>query len=457
MKKVLAFLLGIWILSSCSSSSDGSTESAISQSVLDSVYRPAYHFSTAKNWVGVPLSMVSFNKEYHLFYQYNASGTKASSNSWGHAVSPDMLKWKEMPSIPDLGDFDQGSVVADVNNTSGLGQNILVAITADDDELSLSYSADNGINWNDHSDNPILEFEGTPKVSWIAETNQWLMTMTEETEVTFFSSDDLILWSQESQLSLNKPASSAELFSMQDAWGLLLNSETGIDFIVGEFDGSSFSPSGDATPFDLGPDNTAGTILKMEARSVFIGMMNNPAYMNDLPTKSWKSMLSLPRELSMNENNQLLSFPIKELNAVLNAKRRGKLALLKSSASNWYSFSTLSLSHDIELTISNYSGEKILLTYDQSSFTLDRSKSGLTGFNSDFSKVITSEYKSLSDTIQFDVFIDRSSVEIFINDGQIQFSSLAFPQNPYKSVSITVDGENRNVPAILYDVEVMMF
>lgn len=454
MNKVLAFLLGVWILSSCSSSSDGSTEKAVAQTVADSIYRPAYHFSSAKNWMGAPISMVFHNNEYHLFYEYNSAGTNANSNSWGHAVSPDMMQWKELSYVSELSKGGQGSIVSDPLNTSRLGQNILLAVTSRDDELNLSYSTNNGQKWIEYNENPVLAFPGTPKVTWV--DDRWIMTVTQESEITFFSSDDMISWSQESQLALSTSPYSAELFTISNTWGLLLNSNNGVDLMLGAFDGSTFSPSASPSPFDFGFDNAAGTVMKTQDRSVFIGQMNNNKYLNSSPTKTWKSTLTIPRELTIDENGQLKSFPVQEISLSLAAKRRGKLDLLKSSASNWYSFTSVSSVQEVEITISNEGSEKLTLKYDQSAFTLDRSKSGLTEFN-DFSGMITTEYANIGDTIQFDLFIDRSSVEIFINEGQVQFSSLVYPRNSYKSVSLIVDGELRNIPAILYDVEVIMY
>ncbi len=452
MKKTFVFLLGVWFLSSCSSSSDQSTESAISESVADSLYRPSYHFSPTRNWMGAPVSMVLHNEEYHLFYQYNADGITAKTNSWGHASSSDMMLWNKLSALSIFDDYQQGSIVSDAMNSSSLGENLLIALVNENDEVNLLYSKD-GFSWTEYNENPVLESVGTPKVSWYKETNQWIMTLTNQMEITFYSSDDLIHWSQESNISLEKIASSAELFPVSDLWGLLLNSERGVDILLGKFDGSTFSIVQKAQSFDLGTDNSAGTIAKMKDRSVYIGWMNNPTYMSSLPTKSWKSSLTLPRELRMNDERQLTSFPVSEIKSSLTAKRRGKLDLLKSRSANWYSFSAISQSENVKISILNERGEKLALDYDQNSFILDRSASGFKDFHKDFSKVVSNSYPNLGDTIKFDIFIDRSSIEIFINDGLLQFTSLVFPQNPYNLVELVVGDEKRNIPATIYDID----
>jgi len=75
------------------------------------VYRPQYHFSPAKGWLGDPDGMVRFNNLYHVFW-------------WGHAESKDLVHWNEriQPMLGHDGSFVyySGSVVVDRNNTSGM-------------------------------------------------------------------------------------------------------------------------------------------------------------------------------------------------------------------------------------------------------------------------------------------------------------------------------------------------
>lgn len=454
MKKVLAFLLGIWILSSCSSSSDGSTEKSSSQYLIDSIYRPAFHFSPKKNWMGNPVSLVLHNETYHLFFEYNSDGASSKNNSWGHATSTDMLSWNEQQPILE-NDNQQGSVVSDVNNTSGFGTNSLIAIYSEDDEVSLSFSTDNGINWSEYSET-LLDISGIPKVSWYASNSQWIMTLSDNSKVTFFSSDDLISWSQESELELEGNLLSAELFSVDDQWGLLINGESKVEYLLGAFDGSAFTSNKNPLLFDLGRDNTSGTILKTPDRSVFISWMNNEAYASDLPTKSWKSAMTLPRELRLSEN-RLMSYPIDEVKTILSAKRRGKLDLLKTSTVHWYNFTIQDVSEDVEIMLANSESDKFKFGWDASlsTFSIDRSSYGLT--NTEFDKVITGSYSTLSSPSTFDIFIDRSSIEIFVNNGEASFTTLVFPKAAYTNISLAVDGERRNTPAVLYDVETVMY
>src|SRR5689334_11751151 len=85
-------------------------------------YRPQLHFSPREHWTNDPNGLVYFEGEYHLFFQYNPYGDEWGHMSWGHAVSRDLLHWRELPvAIPELGNemVFTGSVVVDNRNTSG--------------------------------------------------------------------------------------------------------------------------------------------------------------------------------------------------------------------------------------------------------------------------------------------------------------------------------------------------
>ena len=81
--------------------------------IYQEVFRPAYHFSASKGWLGDPNGLICHNGTYHLFW-------------WGHAVSDDLVHWRELPH-PMTGDdgsfrYFSGSVVVDHRNTSGFGR-----------------------------------------------------------------------------------------------------------------------------------------------------------------------------------------------------------------------------------------------------------------------------------------------------------------------------------------------
>ena len=65
-------------------------------SLADDPYRPAFHFSPPQNVMNDPNGLCQWNGYYHLFYQYRPGG-HSDVVHWGHAISTDMVRWKDMP------------------------------------------------------------------------------------------------------------------------------------------------------------------------------------------------------------------------------------------------------------------------------------------------------------------------------------------------------------------------
>ncbi|MDZ7722226.1 MAG: DUF4980 domain-containing protein [candidate division KSB1 bacterium] len=189
----------------------------------DSLYReklrPQFHFSSRRGWNNDPNGLVYYDDEYHLFYQHNPYGWNWGNMHWGHAVSPDLIHWQELPIAlyPDeLGTMFSGSAVIDSQNTSGFqtgDEKVMVAAyTADGPEMQvqcIAYSNDKGRTWSKYKGNPVIgdrrDIVGSsnirdPKVFWHDQTNQWIMVLFEGTGFSIFNSDNLTDWQYKSHV-----------------------------------------------------------------------------------------------------------------------------------------------------------------------------------------------------------------------------------------------------------------
>ncbi|MEP6467606.1 MAG: glycoside hydrolase family 32 protein, partial [Parafilimonas sp.] len=61
------------------------------------MYRPQIHFSPKAHWMNDPNGMVYYNGVYHLFFQYYPGASVWGPMHWGHAISTDLIHWKQLP------------------------------------------------------------------------------------------------------------------------------------------------------------------------------------------------------------------------------------------------------------------------------------------------------------------------------------------------------------------------
>ena len=304
-------------------------------------HRPQFHFTPAINWTNDPNGLVYHDGEWHLFYQYNPFGDRWGHMSWGHAVSPDLFRWKHLDvAIPEAGDVMafSGSAVVDSRNTTGFGQSgkppivaIYTSRTTADQTQSIAFSVDRGRTWIQYEGNPVLDVEDPafrdPKVFWHEGTQRWIMAvvLANQRKVSLYGSPDLKAWMHLSDFGPQgaHPVSNWEcpdLFELPvegepgaTKWVLQVDSGrghpwtgSGCQYFVGEFDGVRFrndNPPETALWLDWGRDFYAAQsyagVPDTDGRRIVIGWINNWMYANRTPTSPWRGAQSVPRQLQL--------------------------------------------------------------------------------------------------------------------------------------------------------------
>lgn len=465
----------------------------------DEQYRPQFHFTPKKNWMNDPNGLIYLDSEYHLFYQHNPFGTTWGHMSWGHAVSKDMLHWKELPvAIPegeDEGIFS-GSAVYDVNNSSGLGSKEnppLVAIYTSNSELkkiqsqSIAFSLDKGRTFKKYSKNPVIDLKlanfRDPKVFWDSERGNWVMVLVKASEkkIAIFTSPNLISWTHKSdfgplaaqggdwecpdlvQLSIDGDKT-------KKSWVMLVSLNpggieggSGTQYFVGNFDGKSFMPSQNYDKpqwLDYGKDNYAGvTFSNMpDSRTVLIGWMSSWQYAGNLPKTDWTGAMTIPRELALTKNKNglsLTSTPIKELKSLHTSKTFKEKSVKVKGIHNLKGISGREL--DITMTIvpnkTGKSGINVLsgkkeftqIGYDANSgeIFLNRGTSSLTIAVVELLGV-QKAFVGKQKEITLRIVVDRSSVEVFGLNGEYVITDVVFPDSK-KSDGISLFSDDKEV------------
>lgn len=449
-------------------------------------HRPRLHFTPPSMWMNDPNGLFYENGMYHLYYQYHPQSTVWGPMHWGHATSTDLLRWKHQPIAlyPDsLGLIFSGSAVVDRQNTAGFGKDAVVAIFTshnmewekagriDRENQSIAFSNDHGYTWTKFAGNPVLKNPGIadfrdPNVTWYAPGKKWIMALATQDRETFYSSKDLKTWTRESDFGVGFGAHGGvwecpDLFSMgvdgQEKWVLLVsinpgapNGGSGTQYFVGDFDGHQFVPQDTETRWiDYGRDNYAGvTFHETDKRRIFMGWMSNWDYATVVPTKSWRSANTLPRDLALKNVNGkyfLSSTPI-----ALPLEATKKLAAGKSmkAASALLRISAKGQTvQDFSIDLANAKGEHVTIGYEKSTnrYFVDRRQSGDFSFSSKFSSRDYAPRISQSATIDFQVITDVASAEMFADGGLTTMTTIYFPSEEYKVVSakgISVDVES---------------
>lgn len=501
-------------LVSCKQAPDQTESSPMNSDYYGEPHRPQFHFSPEKMWMNDPNGMVFYEGEYHLFYQFYPDSTVWGPMHWGHAISRDLVQWEHLPIAlyPDsLGLIFSGSAVVDWKNTSGFGKDgrpPLVAIFTqhlmegekagrkDFQYQSIAYSNDKGRTWTKFAGNPVIPNPGIrdfrdPKVIWDETSGHWLMVFAAKDHVKFYSSPDLKKWDHLSDFGREWGTHAGvwecpDFFPMavegnqQRKWVLLqsinpgaANGGSGTQYFVGDFDGRNFVLDPDfaratagekAVWLDYGRDNYAGVtwsdIPVADGRRIFMGWMSNWDYAQVTPTQVWRSAMTLPRVLTLEDTPaglRLAARPVKELEQLRQAEKHLDLGDLSGekdlTATLPFPVGLMEMECTFQLpagektlfsiALSNSRGETQRVGFDgaKNAFFSDRRQSGKTDFSPTFAQGIHyAPNPEEGGNITMRIFLDTGSVELFAAAGRINITDLFFPNEDFNRITLNAEG-----------------
>ena len=427
-------------------------------------YRPLYHHTPAYGWMNDPNGMFFKDGVWHLYFQHNPYGSQWENMTWGHSTSTDLIHWTFQgdPVLPDAwGSIFSGSSVVDKNNTAGFGENAIVALytsAGENQTQSMAYSTDNGKTFTKYDGNPIItsnvpDFRD-PHMFWNEDIKKWNMILAAGQQMNIYSSDNLKDWKFESSFGAEYGSHGGvwecpDLMKMKvrgtdkEKWMLVCNINPGgssggsaTQYFVGDFDGHKFTCESkpEVTKWmDYGKDHYATVTFDNapNGRHVALAWMSNWPYANQVPTLQYRSANSIPRDLGLFEykgNTYCSVTPSEEITAARSKKPSKSLSEACEMVVN--------LKGDATITLSNSKGEKVVMTYKakDETFSMDRTLSGKTDFSSDFAAITTAPVYGKMNKLR--IFIDKSSIEVFDNDGKMAMTNLVFPTKPYDKVTI---------------------
>jgi fructan beta-fructosidase len=423
-------------------------------------YRPQIHFTCQKGYLNDPNGLVYFKGEYHLFFQHNLDLEKSFGNKhWGHAVSTDLVHWEELSDAigptENYGAFS-GSAVVDWQNTTGLqsGQEppLVAMYTSWGRGQCLAYSYDRGRTWKDYPGNPVLELRNDtrrawmysardPKVFWHDPTHQWVMVLFQNMGqkpgrgyfgTGFHGSPDLKNWTFLSHLE--------GLYVCPDLFPLPVDGDKEnmkwvlmdwAKYMIGHFDGTSFTPEGPLRRIDVSDNFSANQtwndMPQSDSRRVQIAWLEGGQY----PDMLFDQQMTFPCELSLQssaEGIKLRRQPIKEIERLHHREH------------NWTDLRFQSGIHSLP----GVSGDLFDI---RAEFRADDASEF--GFNIYGMPVtynartqllrcqdLVTPLRSLDSTIRLQILVDKTSLEVFANEGEVVITKAVLPSSSTGSLAI---------------------
>ncbi len=464
-------------------------------------FRPAFHHTPVYGWMNDPNGMFYKDGVWHLYYQWNPYGSKWQNMTWGHSSSTDLINWQHHPAAiePDgLGTVFSGSCAIDKDDTAGFGSDAVIALytsAAASQVQSLAHSNNNGNTFEIYPGNPVITLESEardPNMFWNEATGEWNLVLAHalEHEMLVFTSPDMKQWTLQSAFGKGLGAQDGvwecpDLFELavdgsdQKKWVLICNINPGgpfggsaTQYFIGEFDGKTFTPDRDADGnvptkwMDYGKDHYA-TVSWSNApdnRRTVIGWMSNWQYAAEVPTMQYRSANTLPREIGLfrASDGEIYTSctPSPEIGALrgnASVKKRSFTAGKKSrtfalpEANGGICEITLEITPKkgvpVNLTLANEAGNKVEMVYNpaESTFSFDRYQSGQTDFSQDFPAITTAPAFTDGGNLRLRIFIDRSSIEVFEQNGRFAMTNLVFPESPYTTLSVNAPAGNARI------------
>lgn len=416
--------------------------------------RPQFHYTPLQGHIGDATGLIYYRGEYHLFHMYDEwSRTRAEHKRWGHAISTDLIHWEQLPGVLDtIIDHSpgSGSGVVDWNNSSelrtGVEKTLLIFYTDYRKGTCIAYSQDRGRTWVRYANNPVIagaEDARDPTVFWYVPAKEWRMVRYEKKGFAFYKSKDLLHWIWLSRVEgcyecpdffelpvINAPG--------ERRW-VLINGDG--SYSLGKFNGQQFTPETEKLHVEYGKALYATQTWKrtMEAEVVYqIAWMRYPLD----GSLTWNGQMSFPVELTLRsfpESIRLCREPIDQIKNLRVSQQFWQDSTVGAGQKPMREIDAdlLDIRTQMEPTGATNFGLIIHghpVRYSVADQTLHLGSA-------------SAPFKLSKNKLQLCILVDRSSIEVFADQGQVSLSAITL-ENSDRNVSIVSDGGSMRVVSL---------
>lgn len=440
--------------------------------------RPQVHYTPISGQIADATGLVRYKGKYHLFYMFDEwSKQRRDNKNWGHATSDDCIYWEQEPHITNSVIDNRpgsGSGLVDWNNSlglrSGVEKTMVVFYTDYGRGVSISFSRDAGKTWIRHKNNPVLPGkEGTrdPNVFWYKPDQSWRMVIYEQPGFSFYKSTNLVDWQFLSKMDGFYECPDfmeMKVDNNEDNKKWVLIDGNGA-YYIGEFDGTKFIPGTKKQP--LGQEtflNNSGGNANYYTKDFYASQAWKQSYEGDGPfyqlafmmvkgapthNRTWSQQMIFPVELTLktiNNEIKLCRNPIDGIKQLRYDPKIWKSLPLKPKDNPFEKIdgdvfeiiSQIDLGKSKEIVF-DIRGEKVV--YNVAGKQLS--------FMGDKVQLLAKNNK-----IKLRFIVDRNSVEIYANEGEVTFTRLFYPEASNMNLSLTsTDGEAKIENMELYRLE----
>lgn len=459
-------------------------------------YRHNYHFMSPIGWINDPNGFIYFKGEYHLFYQYNPYDSAWGPMHWGHAKSKDLVTWEHLPVAlaPDQpydkdGCFSGTAIEKDGKLYLMYTGFILGETEEDTRQVQCVAVSTDGINFEKIEQNPVLTEKDLPSNALpqdfrdpkvfkrngmyykiiVSKTNK------ETGQILLYSSSDLIKWDFVSIL-LEGTKQEGIMWECPDIFTIDGKDVVVISPMAYKKEDNHFHNLNSSIAFIGHMDWERGTFHKDSVqeidhsldfyapqtleddrgRRIMIAWMQ--MWERNMPTHTenhgWCGAMTLPRELSI-VNNKLIQKPVDDIKEYFHNERTLENEILQDESKKFAHISGNTCVLDLEIDVKDCQTFELALHSNETeatllSFECENSLLELNRKNSGY-EIIGKEDEHLykrsvycdtpNDKLKLTIFLDRSSVEVFVNDGVDTMTANVYPKKEAKDIKFTAKGQ----------------
>ena len=429
------------------------------------IYRPQFHFSAKKHWLNDPNGLVYYNGTYHMFFQYMPPHRPGAYKDWGHAVSQDLVHWKQVDGhiTPHKvwGGCWSGSAVVDEKNVAGFQvgkeKTIIAFITNGGNPgdgtgplctQCIAYSTDGGETFTYYDRNPVIRHIANsnrdPKVVWDAQSEQWVLSLYMDrnpegggwgSEYGIFTSRNLKDWQLASTFVLEGDAECPGFIPLpldgnQEQIKWMFFGANG-RYVVGTFDGKTFHPETKVQQGDYGRNFYAAMTWNNvpDGRCIHLAWMRTSRY----PQMPYDQQMNFPTELTLHQTSEgIKAFrkPVREIASLYDNTAVWENRTIKNGENLLSDLDSDLYDLDFEFDMTQSSSFEIgvrgaTIRYDAPSKrilcegpTVHQPKENLG----------EAPLQPIEGKLQLRVLVDRTCLEVYGNDGEVVLTSSFMPK-----------------------------